>query len=68
MWPSCAAAARAASTSPSSSQKLDKTGNIARDLVNTLARGLVRSPDARLELCAQRQRRLGIGAAVSAAT
>ena len=48
--------------------KLDNTGGIARDLVNTLARGLVRSPDARLELCAQRQRRFGIGAAVSAAT
>lgn len=45
--------------------KLDKTGSIARDLVNTLARGLarglVRSPDARLELCAQRQRRMGLG-------
>ena len=40
--------------------KLDKTGGIARDLVNTLARGLVRSPDARLELCAQRQRRMGL--------
>ena len=40
--------------------KLDKTGGIARDLVNTLARGLVRSPDARLELCAQRQRRFGM--------
>ena len=43
--------------------KQDKTGGIARDLVNTLARGLVRSPDARLELCAQRQRRLGIRSA-----
>jgi arginase len=41
--------------------KLDKTGTIARELVNTLARGLVRSPDARLELCAQRQRRIGLG-------
>ena len=41
--------------------KLDATGSIARDLVNTLARGLVRSPDARLELCAQRQRRMGLG-------
>jgi arginase len=41
--------------------KLDKTGAIARDLVNSLARGLVRSPDARLELCAQRQRRMGMG-------
>jgi arginase len=44
--------------------KLDKTGGIARDLVNTLARGLVRSPDARLELCALRQRRMGIGFSV----
>jgi arginase len=43
--------------------KLDATGSIARDLVNTLARGLVRSPDARLELCAQRQRRFGIRSA-----
>ena len=40
--------------------KLDKTGAIARDLVNSLARGLVRSPDARLELCALRQRRIGV--------
>jgi arginase len=39
---------------------LDKDGTIARELVNTLARGLVRSPDARLELCALRQRRLGL--------
>lgn len=39
---------------------LDKTGTIARELVNTLARGLVRSPDARLELCSQRQRRMGL--------
>jgi arginase len=39
---------------------LDQDGRIARDLVNTLARGLVRSPDARLELCAQRQRRMGL--------
>ena len=44
--------------------KRDKTGGIARDLVNTLARGLVRSPDARLELCAQRQRRLGMHSAL----
>jgi arginase len=44
---------------------LDKNGAIARELVNTLARGLVRSPDARLELCALRQRRIGIGAALS---
>jgi arginase len=43
---------------------LDKDGTIARELVNTLARGLVRSPDARLELCALRQRRMGIGFAV----
>ncbi|MBA4095261.1 MAG: arginase [Rhodospirillum sp.] len=40
--------------------KHDTTGGIARDLVNTLTRGLVRSPDARLELCAQRQRRMGL--------
>jgi arginase len=40
--------------------KRDQTGAIARDLVNTLARGLVRSPDARLELCALRQRRIGL--------
>ena len=45
--------------------KLDKTGGIARDLVNTLARGLVRSPDARLELCAQRQRRMGLGVSMA---
>ena len=38
----------------------DKNGGIARDLVNSLARGLVRSPDARLELCALRQRRMGL--------
>jgi arginase len=43
--------------------KQDTTGSIARDLVNTLARGLVRSPDARLELCAQRQRRFGLHSA-----
>jgi arginase len=47
--------------------KLDQSGGIAHDLVNSLARGLVRSPDARLELCAQRQRRIGVGAAVSPA-
>lgn len=41
----------------------DQDGTIARDLVNTLARGLVRSPDARLELCAQRQRRIGMRSA-----
>ena len=40
---------------------LDRNGTIARELVNTLARGLVRSPDARLELCATRQRRMGLG-------
>jgi hypothetical protein len=40
--------------------KLDQTGGIARELVNALARGLVRSPDARLELCALRQRRIGV--------
>jgi arginase len=40
---------------------LDRNGGIARELVNTLARGLVRSPDARLELCATRQRRMGLG-------
>lgn len=40
---------------------LDRDGSIARELVNTLARGLVRSPDARLELCALRQRRMGLG-------
>jgi hypothetical protein len=45
--------------------KLDQTGSIARDLVNTLARGLVRSPDARLELCAQRQRRMGLGVSMA---
>lgn len=39
---------------------LDKDGAIARELVNTLARSLVRSPDARLELCALRQRRMGL--------
>ena len=40
---------------------LDRNGTIARELVNSLARGLVRSPDERLELCAQRQRRFGLG-------
>jgi arginase len=40
--------------------KRDRTGGIARQLVDSLARGLVRSPDARLELCAQRQRRIGV--------
>jgi arginase len=45
--------------------KRDKAGSIARDLVNTLARGLVRSPDARLELCAQRQRRMGLGVSMA---
>ena len=45
--------------------KRDQSGSIARDLVNTLARGLVRSPDARLELCAQRQRRMGLGVSMA---
>jgi arginase len=40
---------------------LDQDGRIARALVNTLARALVPSADARLELCAQRQRRMGLG-------
>ena len=62
--PPCAAVLRAASTSRSSSRSTDTTGSIARDLVNTLARGLVRSPDARLELCAQRQRRFGMHSAL----
>ena len=39
---------------------LDSNGQIARELVNALAHGLVRSPHARLELCAQRQRRMGL--------
>ncbi|WP_119299936.1 arginase family protein [Dongia deserti] len=39
----------------------DKDGSIARALVDSLARALVRSPDARLELCALRQRRMGLG-------
>jgi arginase len=39
---------------------LDQDGSIARQLVDSLARGLMRSPDARLELCAQRQRRIGV--------
>lgn len=44
---------------------LDHDGRIARDLVNSLARALVPSPDARLELCAQRQRRMGLGFALT---
>jgi arginase len=43
----------------------DQNGTIARELVNTLARSLVRSPDARLELCALRQRRMGLVHSVS---
>jgi arginase len=43
---------------------LDQDGRIARELVNALARGLVRSPDARLELCAQRQRRMGLAPSI----
>ncbi|HSE73516.1 MAG TPA: arginase family protein [Dongiaceae bacterium] len=45
--------------------RLDQDGRIARDLVNSLARALVPSPDARLELCAQRQRRMGLGFALT---
>jgi arginase len=45
--------------------KLDKDDHIARDLVSSLARGLVHSPDARLELCAQRQKRMGLGFALT---
>lgn len=41
---------------------LDRDGRIARALVDSLGRALAPSPDARLELCAQRQRRMGIGA------
>lgn len=40
----------------------DKDGKIARALVESLGRALAPSPDARLELCALRQRRMGIGA------
>jgi arginase len=41
---------------------LDRTGGIARNVVESLGRALAPSPDARLELCAQRQRRMGLGA------
>ena len=41
--------------------KLDQDGRIARALVESLGRALAPSPDARLELCAQRQRRMGLG-------
>jgi arginase len=47
---------------------LDQDGHIARDLVNGLTRGLTRSPDARLELCAQRQRRIGVAPLFSGRT
>jgi len=40
---------------------LDRDGSIARALVDSLGRALAPSPDARLELCAQRQRRMGLG-------
>ena len=43
---------------------LDQDGRIARELVNTLARGLAPSPDARLELCARRQRRMGLAPSI----
>lgn len=39
----------------------DQDGRIARALVDSLGRALAPSPDARLELCAQRQRRMGLG-------
>lgn len=38
----------------------DTDGRIARALVHSLGRALAPSPDARLELCAQRQRRMGL--------
>ena len=38
---------------------LDRDGRIARAVVDSLGRALKPSPDARLELCAQRQRRMG---------
>ncbi len=41
---------------------LDRDGRIARAVVDSLGRALAPSPDARLELCAQRQRRMGLGA------
>lgn len=40
---------------------LDRDGSIARKVVESLGRALKPSPDARLELCAQRQRRMGVG-------
>jgi arginase len=40
---------------------LDRDGRIARALVESLGHALAPSPDARLELCAQRQRRMGLG-------
>ena len=40
----------------------DQGGRIARALVDSLGRALAPSPDARLELCAMRQRRMGLGA------
>lgn len=39
----------------------DEDGHIARALVESLGRALAPSLDARLELCAQRQRRMGLG-------
>jgi arginase len=39
---------------------LDQTGGIARNVVESLGRALAPSADARLELCAQRQRRMGL--------
>lgn len=39
---------------------LDRSGRIARSVVESLGRALAPSPDARLELCAQRQRRMGL--------
>ncbi len=39
---------------------LDRDGRIARNVVESLGRALKPSPDARLELCAQRQRRMGL--------
>ena len=40
--------------------QLDRDGTIARALVESLGRALAPSPDARLELCALRQRRMGM--------
>lgn len=39
---------------------MDRDGRIARAVVESLGRALAPSPDARLELCAQRQRRMGL--------